>query len=211
MMGLISYLKWAWKKWTQTPLIWIGPSKKNKSWITYAQQLMAKFVTQFLRKNWKLPDMVLVSLMLFAEDSILFSKASERDANIILNVLQRYSEASGQNINYGKSFIFFSPNKPLRLKDNIATRLGISLVNTYDKFLGLPTSIPYSKRQGQTFDFIKDTIASKCARWKESLLSKGGKEVLIKSITSAIPIYAMSCFRLPSSLCKDINGITSQF
>lgn len=93
-------------------------------------------------------------------------------------------------------------------KNKIADKLSISLVNIYDKFLGLPITIP--DPSNKPLILSKNRIALKCAGWKEQQLSKRGKEILIKTITSAIPVYAMSCFRLPVSLCKEVNGIVSQ-
>ena len=39
----------------------------------------------------------------------------------------------------------------------------------------------------------------------------GGKKVLIKSVAQAIPVYSMSCFRLPRGLCDKITSIICQF
>jgi hypothetical protein len=33
--------------------------------------------------------------------------------------------------------------------------------------------------------------------WKEKLLSVGGKKILFKSAVQAIPMYAMSVFKIP--------------
>ena len=40
--------------------------------------------------------------------------------------------------------------------------------------------------------------------WKNKLLSKARKEMLLKAVTRAIPNFAMSCFRLPQRLYKEI-------
>jgi hypothetical protein len=47
--------------------------------------------------------------------------------------------------------------------------------------------------------------------WKEKFLSHAGKEILIKAVLQAIPTYTMSVFRLPISLCRDINMLMSKF
>ena len=39
----------------------------------------------------------------------------------------------------------------------------------------------------------------------------GGKEVLIKSIAQAIPVYAMMVFKIPKKICKGITDTISQF
>ena len=43
------------------------------------------------------------------------------------------------------------------------------------------------------------------------MLSAAGKEVLIKSVAMAIPIFSMACFKLPSGLCQHINAIIRSF
>jgi hypothetical protein len=47
--------------------------------------------------------------------------------------------------------------------------------------------------------------------WKEELLFIGGKEILLKVVAQAIPIYAMFVFLLPKKVCKKINDVISQF
>lgn len=46
--------------------------------------------------------------------------------------------------------------------------------------------------------------------WSKQFLSQAGKEVLIKVGALAMPNYAMSCFKLPINLCKEIErGISN--
>ena len=54
---------------------------------------------------------------------------------------------------------------------------------------------------------LKDRVWKKLQGWKEKFLSKVGKEILIKSVIQAIPIYMMSIFRLPCGLVDQIHAL----
>ena len=62
-----------------------------------------------------------------------------------------------------------------------------------------------------SFNYIKERIWRKLQGWEGKLLSQAGREVLIKAITQAIPTYAMGCFRLPLSLCHEIEAMVKKF
>ena len=38
-----------------------------------------------------------------------------------------------------------------------------------------------------------------------------GREILIKAVAQATPTYIMSCFKLPDSLCSDLNSLMGRF
>lgn len=72
-----------------------------------------------------------VSHLFFADDSLLFTRATIQSFSTVADILRVYEEASGQCINATKSTIFFSPNTPvtvqtyfihffLKLKDGIS-------------------------------------------------------------------------------------------
>lgn len=42
-------------------------------------------------------------------------------------------------------------------------------------------------------------------------VSLSHKEVLLKSVAQAILVYTMSCFKIPDTLCKEINYMVSKF
>jgi hypothetical protein len=80
---------------------------------------------------------------------------------------------------------------------------------TNAKYLGLPVCMVRSK--ANLFTYLKERICKRLQGWKEKLLSKAGKDILIKSIAQAIPSYAMSCFDLTKSLCDDISQMICRF
>ena len=62
-----------------------------------------------------------------------------------------------------------------------------------------------------TFLELKEKLASKLAGWKEKLLSRVGKEILKKAIAQAMPIYTMSCFKLPDSIYEELTSMVRNF
>lgn len=47
--------------------------------------------------------------------------------------------------------------------------------------------------------------------WKETLLSHGSMEVLLKVVALAIPTYARSCVELLDNLCKELKNMMAPF
>ena len=45
--------------------------------------------------------------LLFADDSLIFCRATENECQTLLNILAKYERASGQQINRAKTTLFF--------------------------------------------------------------------------------------------------------
>lgn len=58
----------------------------------------------------------------------------------------------------------------------------------------------------QMLDYIYDRLKSKMSGWFARTLSLGGKEISLKVVDMALPVYAMSCFKLPIITCEKITG-----
>ncbi|XP_030928446.1 uncharacterized protein LOC115954662 [Quercus lobata] len=78
-----------------------------------------------------------------------------------------------------------------------------------DRYLGLPMAIGNSKVN--TFKDIQEKITKRVMGWKEKFISKAGREILIKTVAQAIPTYSMSLFKLPRSLCDNINSLVAKY
>ncbi|XP_062012081.1 uncharacterized protein LOC133728670 [Rosa rugosa] len=75
--------------------------------------------------------------LLFADDSLLFGKATLHECHHIQNVLHNYELASGQQINFSKSSIVFSKRVPEVDNCAITGFLGVSIEVEHEKYLGL--------------------------------------------------------------------------
>ena len=78
-----------------------------------------------------------------------------------------------------------------------------------ERYLGMPTDVGQSKNG--VFKYLRDRVWEKVKGWMQKLLSAAGKEILIKSVAQAIPVFSMACFRLPRGLCDNITSIIRQF
>lgn len=126
-----------------------------------------------------------------------------------MSVLRVYEAAFGQKLNQHKTTIFFSSNTPVADKNNILTLAGISATQRYDSYLGLPALVGRSRIAA--FRSIVKRVWKRLQDWKLKFLSKVGKEILLKAVVQAIPTYCMSVFRLPKTLCSEINSLMQKF
>ncbi|KAL9235614.1 hypothetical protein vseg_010359 [Gypsophila vaccaria] len=150
-----------------------------------------------------------ITHLFFVDDSILFCKANLVNANNIVKIIRQYEEVSGQRINMTKSEIYFSPSTKSDVKQLIGSVIGAKTVIAPSKYLGLPAIV--GKNKTEAFAYIKERIWKKLKGWKERTLSYAGREVLIKAVAQSIPTYHMGLFKLPKSLCDDLNRSISKF
>ncbi|XP_060974644.1 uncharacterized protein LOC133039726 [Cannabis sativa] len=58
--------------------------------------------------------------------------------------------------------------------------------------------------------FLKDKMQKRIQSWEGRLLSKAGKEVLIKTVAQSFPTYAMSVFLLPVETCNKLEDLIKE-
>uniref|UniRef100_A0A453E0I2 Reverse transcriptase domain-containing protein n=1 Tax=Aegilops tauschii subsp. strangulata TaxID=200361 RepID=A0A453E0I2_AEGTS len=115
------------------------------------------------------PTALAVNHLLFADDSLLFFKASVEGAEAVSNLLNSYCRASGQRVNNDKSTIFFSRGCPQTTRDSVKLAVQVHKESLSDKYLGMPTDVGHSKNG--TFKYLRDHVWEKVKGWMEKLLS----------------------------------------
>lgn len=103
----------------------------------------------------------------------------------------------------------FSKNIVNERKNVILRILGVREVNKHVKYLGLPTIISKSKKV--VFAGLKERIWKKLKGWKQKLLARPSKEILIKVVALSIPTYMMSLFRIPYLILDEIQSMLAHF
>ncbi|CAN1347905.1 Putative ribonuclease H protein At1g65750 [Linum perenne] len=144
---------------------------------------------------------------LFADDTIVFGKASISEVDKIIQTINDYGAIIGQEINNAKSAVYFSRNVDANLKRAIVQKLGCS--TGHSRYLGVPTE--WGRSRKETFNFLLERMSKIAQPWKSSMLSPTGKETLIKSVIQAIPTYIMSLFLLPNAITNRMNAMLRNF
>lgn len=147
--------------------------------------------------------------LLFADYSLLMCRANVEEAQEINRCFKLYGDASEQMINQLKSSIIFGAKVPEATKADVKAALGIGREGGDGSYLGLPECFSGSKRK--LLSFLREKLHGRLKGWFSKSLSQGGKEILLKSIGLALPIYAMSCFKLPKDTCEKMTSATIEF
>ena len=122
----------------------------------------------------------MISHLFFADDSFLFFRADMEECSKIKEVLTIYEKASGQVINFQKSSVSFSRNIDEQKRIDICNFFQVAGKNNHGNYLGLPSLVGKNKKA--IFSFIKDKVWKRIQGWKRRMLSKAGKEILLKTV-----------------------------
>ena len=103
----------------------------------------------------------------------------------------------------------FSPNVRRNEREAIMQKLAISKETMNERYLGLPVFVGRSKTK--VFAYLKERIWSRIQGWKEKMLPRAGKVILIKAVAQAIPTYAMGCFDITKEICDQISTMICKY
>ena len=147
--------------------------------------------------------------LFFADDSLLFCRATIWECQQVLDILEIYGRCSGQQVSKAKTTIFFSKSTFEGVKNHIKSALDVPVILQYEKYLGLPSLMEKNKKA--SFNYIKERVWKKIQGLKEKLLSQTGREILIKAVVKAISTYTMSYLKLLLRLYGDIESLIRKF
>jgi hypothetical protein len=150
-----------------------------------------------------------ISHLLFADDSVFFTRGDERSINALKSALHTYCDGSGQEINLHKSSIFFGPQCDVQTKERVKQKVGVQEDSLQATYLGMPTWVGRSPMNN--FNYLTGRLWKRLNGVSDKPLSRAGKEVFLKAVAQAIPTYVMSCFQIPMAVCEKLTKPISNF
>ncbi|CAN1312873.1 Putative ribonuclease H protein At1g65750, partial [Linum perenne] len=154
-------------------------------------------------------DSEALSHIFFADDLILFSTATVRQAQLISDCLEAFGEISGESVSREKSRVFFSKNVNQNLASSICSTLGMSATRNLGRYLGI--LVLHGRTTVDKFEYIIERIDHKLSGWKCSSLSLAGRVTLAVSVLNALPAYAMQTCFIPFTICDKIDAKIRSF
>ena len=139
-----------------------------------------------------------ISHVMYADDIVLFSKASRKDAANLVRILEKYCTWSGQAINRSKSGVYFSKHTHSQDRRVIKSILQVKNLKKDAVYLGAPVLL--SRAPSKDFAFLQNKLESKLSGWRSKCLSWAGRRTLITAVAQSIPTYAMSSFNIPNKV-----------
>ena len=139
----------------------------------------------------------------YADDTLIILQGDLAQLLRLKEILFAFSEFSGLHINFEKSTFIPLNIDPLIAAD-MAAALGSPISSFPQPYLGLPLTT--SKIRPSDLQPLLDRFDKYFAGWRGSLLNQSGREVLVCSVLSSFPIYAMCSIMLPKGVIDAIDA-----
>ena len=148
------------------------------------------------------------SHVLFADDIMVFMRATKRSLRNLMKFMEEYGLNSGQRVNKAKSLVFLG-NHAYRHRIVIKRILGVSQGSLPFTYLGVPIFMGRPKKMH--FQAIADKIRCKLSTWKGALLSQAGRLQLILSVIQGILVYSFQIYHWPSGILHELQSWVRNF
>lgn len=159
-------------------------------------------------KGFPVSNDLSVSLLQFADDTIIFTDGSESNLWGIKAILRSFELASGLKINYAKSNVL-GVNIEERVLRGASAFLACCVGSIPFKFLGI--QVGANPRRCTTWEPVLNKVKLKLSSWRGKQLSIGGRITLINSVLSSLPLYYFSFYKVPKKVLNELIRLQRAF
>ncbi|KAK9077285.1 hypothetical protein SSX86_005622 [Deinandra increscens subsp. villosa] len=149
-----------------------------------------------------------LSHLLYADDVIFLGEWRESNCRYLARFLRCFHISSGLKINYEKCRLFGIGVNQQQM-ESMATILQCKVDKLPFSYLGIP--IGANMRLKKHWEPIVQKFKSRLNSWKSTILSQGGKAILIKSVLGSLPSYFLSLFRAPTCIILELERLRKNF
>ncbi|CAJ2636364.1 unnamed protein product [Trifolium pratense] len=151
---------------------------------------------------------ILPSHSIFADDLMIFCKATKKNARNIHDLLEEYGANSGQRVSPHKSKLYAGSISSTGL-NTLSNTLGFSLGSLPFDYLEVP--IFKGKPKKNHLQALADRVKSKLASWKGHSLSMMGRVQLVNSVIHGMLTYSFKVYSWPKGLFKQMDRCIRNF
>ena len=137
-------------------------------------------------------------IIYFSRMMLSFFRTNPTTCSLISKITFRFCSISGEQINFSKSLIKFSPNTSDSQRTLFKEILGVTLAQNIGTHLGIPIDITESKSKHSRF--AVDKVAKKIHDWNCLPLSFTSKIILINTILAASTSHIMVTLPVPMGI-----------
>ena len=145
---------------------------------------------------------------LYADDAIIFANPVKEEIDTLMSIIHDFILASGLKVNLQKSSVAAIRCEQINLQQ-VLQNFGGQQTQFPFRYLGLPVTL--SRLRIVHLQFILDRIRARLAGWKGRLLTIAGRRVLVRSVLSALPTFALTVLKVPKKLLAEIDKIRRRF
>ncbi|GAU41193.1 hypothetical protein TSUD_26180 [Trifolium subterraneum] len=144
-----------------------------------------------------------ISHLQFADYTLLLGDKSWANVRALRAVLLLFESMSGLKVNFNKSMLV-GVNIPESWLGEAASALHCRVGKIPFIYLGLP--IGGDPRRLGFWEPVLARLKKRLSGWKSRFLSFGGRLILLKSVLTSLPVYALSFFKAPSDGLARMGG-----
>ncbi|XP_071920617.1 uncharacterized protein [Coffea arabica] len=151
----------------------------------------------------------LVPFLAFADDMVIFTRASVDCLQAVSSLLREYEILSGQKINLAKSRFLCSSKIPSDTITLIQQATGFQGQSWPVRYLGVP--LFRGRSRSILFDGVFASVRAKLLHWSSRFLSAGGKIILLRYVLNSMPIYLLQVSKPPKGIFLKLGRLFNAF
>lgn len=146
--------------------------------------------------------------LMYADDLLMFSKCDLRSIKLLQDVLDKFAEISGLNMNLHKSHIYFGGCSQVQRME-VCNFMNVEEGSLPFSYLGVP--LTSTKPKVSDFRSLIHHITRRITSWTSRFLSFAGRLELIQSVIYSVQNFWSSIFILPKAVLHEIESICMRY